>query len=142
MIDEIKAVVARARSGTLSVTDFETGTPFGALVNFALDEKGLPLFLFSGLARHTKSLLVQPAASVLVAELPREGDMLTGFRATIVGEMVQIKIDPAGYIAQHPYAELYVGFGDFGFWRMNPSMIYVVAGFGRIKSFAWQEVFR
>lgn len=136
----VKTVLAGAKTGTLSVLDFETGAPFGALVNVATDEAGLPLFLFSTLARHTKSLLANPQASLLVAELPNEGDPLTGFRATVVGVMSQITMDGSRYIAQHPYAELYAGFGDFAFWQMTPKMVYVVAGFGRIQSFTWEEI--
>ncbi len=140
MKEMIKAVLQRVKTGTLSVLDFETSAPFGALVNVATDEAGLPLFLFSTLARHTKSLLAHPAASLLVAELPSEGDALTGFRATIVGQMHAVKEEPARYIAHHPYAELYAGFGDFGFWRMTPEMVYVVGGFGKIQSFTWSEI--
>ena len=139
MKETAKTVLSRAKTGTLSVVDFETGTPFGALVNVATDETGLPLFLFSKLARHTKSLLINPAASLLVAELPEQGDALTGFRATITGTLSEVKIDPALYLTKHPYAEMYVGFGDFGFWRMSPQKIYVVAGFGRIQSFNWED---
>jgi heme iron utilization protein len=132
-----KELLARTKTGTLCVLDFETGAPFGALVNVATDEDGLPLFLFSKLARHTKSLLLNPAASLLISELPNEGDALTGFRATIIGEMCEVKTNSARYLAHHPYAEIYIGFGDFSFWRMNPSMIYVVGGFGKIQNFAW-----
>jgi heme iron utilization protein len=141
MKETVKIVLDRAKTGTLSVLDFETGAPFGALVNVATDEKGQPLFLFSRLARHTKSLIANPVASLLVSELPKTGDPLTGFRATITGKMVEIKIDPHRYIAKHPYAAMYMGFGDFGFWRMMPEMIYVVGGFGKIQSFTWNEIF-
>jgi heme iron utilization protein len=139
MKETVKTVLARCKTGTLSVIDFETGAPFGALVNVATDASGLPLFLFSNLARHTKCIVRDPRASLLVSELPGSGDPLTGFRATLVGEMSEIKTDGARYIAHHPYAELYAGFGDFGFWRMIPKTVFVVAGFGQIKSFDWDH---
>jgi heme iron utilization protein len=142
MKETVKPALKRAKTGTLSVVDFETGAPFGALVNVATDEKGFPLFLFSKLARHTKSLLINPAASLLISELPSEGDALTGYRATFVGTLSEVHIDPARYIAHHSYAELYAGFGDFGFWQMQPDMVYVVAGFGRIQSFKADDIFR
>jgi heme iron utilization protein len=141
MIETIKTVLLRAKTGMLSVVDFESGAPFGALVNVATNDDGLPIFLFSRLARHTKSLLANPSCSLLVAELPSEGDALTGFRATLVGEMVETKTDGARYLEHHPYAELYVRFGDFGYWQMKPTMVYVVAGFGRIQSFAAEQIF-
>ena len=139
MKETAKTVLSRAKTGTLSVIDFETGAPFGALVNVATDEEGVPVFLFSNLARHTKSLLANPIASLLVTELPAEGDPLTGFRATIVGAVFQTGIDSTQYLIKHPYAKIYVGFGDFGFWRMVPQQIYVVAGFGQIQNFSWAD---
>jgi heme iron utilization protein len=141
MKEKIKDVLAWAKTGTLSVVDFESGAPFGALVNVATDAQYLPIFMFSTLARHTKCLLADPRASLMVMELPEEGDPLTGFRATITGalERAEQELQPR-YIAHHPYAELYAGFGDFGFWRMKPEKVYVVAGFGKIQSFEWGEV--
>jgi heme iron utilization protein len=140
MKETAKAALLRAKTGTLSVLDFETGAPFGAMVNVATDTAGRPLFLFSNLARHTKSLVVDPRASLLIAELPEAGDPLTGFRATIVGQMEKAGDEfRESYIVKHPYAELYANFGDFGFWRMWPEMIYGVAGFGRIQNFSWND---
>ena len=142
MKETAKAALLRAKTGTLSVLDFETAAPFGALVNVATDTVGWPLFLFSNLARHTKSIMVDPGASLLIAELPEVGDPLTGFRATFVGQIEKVGDEfRESYLAKHPYAELYAEFGDFGFWRMRPEMIYVVAGFGRIQSFSAVEVF-
>ena len=140
MKETVKPALNRAKTGTLSVLDFETAGPFGALVNVATDSTGLPLFLLSKLARHTKSLLAHPEASLLISELPNEGDALVGFRATIVGSMTQIQISPKIYLERHPYAEVYAGFGDFGFWRMTPHMVYVVGGFGRIQNIKWDEL--
>ncbi len=141
MKETVKPVLKRARTGTLSVVDFETGAPFGALVNVATDETGLPIFMFSSLARHSKCLAADQRCSLVVMELPDSGDPLTGFRATITGLMEPAEVElHSRYIEHHPYAELYAGFGDFGFWRMRPQKVFVVAGFGRIQSFAWDEV--
>ena len=143
MKDEIKSVLARAKTGTLSVIDFESGGPFGALVNVATDLSGMPLFLFSTLARHTKCLAADTRASLLVSELPNEGDPLVGFRATITGHATQVLGDHlrTHYLAQHPYAETYIDFGDFGFWTLKPEKVFVVGGFGRIQAFDAQDIF-
>jgi heme iron utilization protein len=143
MKDEIKPALARAKTGTLSVIDFETGGPFGALVNVATNGIGHPLFLFSTLARHTKCLAADPRASLLISELPIEGDPLVGFRATIVGHAVK-SLDEhlrAHYLAQHPYAETYIDFGDFSFWTLKPEKVFVVGGFGRIQAFDASDIF-
>ena len=143
MKDEIKPALARAKTGTLSVIDFETGGPFGALVNVATDMNEMPLFLFSTLARHTKCLAVDPRASLLISELPSEGDPLVGFRATITGHAEQILDDRlrAQYLAKHSYAETYIDFGDYGFWTLKPEKVFVVGGFGRIQAFDASEIF-
>jgi heme iron utilization protein len=143
MKDEIKPALARAKTGTLSVIDFENGGPFGALVNVATDLNAMPLFLFSTLARHTKCLAADPRASLLISELPNEGDPLVGFRATIVGRAEKTVGDRIRdhYLAKHPYAETYIDFGDFGFWTLKPEKIFVVGGFGRIQAFDAAEIF-
>jgi heme iron utilization protein len=143
MKDEIKAVLARAKTGTLSVIDFETGGPFGALVNVATNEVSHPLFLFSTLARHTKCLAADPRASLMIAELPNEGDPLVGFRATITGHVNRLSGDHlrALYLAKHPYAETYIDFGDFNFWALKPEKVFVVGGFGRIQAFDASDIF-
>lgn len=144
MKDEIKTVLGSAKTGTLSVIDFETGGPFGALVNVATDGLGHPLFLFSNLARHTKCLIADPRASLLVSDLPNEGDPLVGFRATIAGHAERISEGylRARYLAKHPYAETYIDFGDFSFWCLKPEKVFVVGGFGRIQAFDAAEIFK
>ncbi len=143
MKDDIKSILARAKTGTLSVIDFETGGPFGALVNVATDLNDIPLFLFSTLARHTKCLVADRRASLMVSELPNEGDPLVGFRATIVGHAEQLRGEHlrSRYLAKHAYAETYIDFGDFGFWCLKPERVFVVGGFGRIQAFAASEIF-
>ena len=45
------------------------------------------------------------------------------------------------YLARHPAAELYAGFGDFAFWRLEPERAHAVAGFGRIETIPADEMF-
>ncbi len=127
-----------ARTGALSVIDPETGGPLGALVNVAITSAYEPIILTSKLSRHTTCLDNNGKASIMVTEkLPEEGDALTGFRATLTGHMARSS-DPSirkTYLSHHPYADLYEGFGDFGYWVMAPSKLYVVAGFGRVYNY-------
>ena len=143
MKEEIRSVLNAVKTGTLSVLDFETNGPFGALVNVATNFEGQPLFLFSKLARHTKSLMANPAASLLICDLPDDGDPLVGFRATFVGQVLPYtdRHLRERYLAKHPYAETYVDFGDFNFWQMKAERVFVVGGFGRIQSFSATEIF-
>ncbi len=132
-----------ARTATLSVLDVETGGPYGALINVAVDTETRPLILVSELSRHTQALRKDPRASVMVhAELPKTADPLTELRVTVTGRFTPVE-DPSvvqRYLARHPYAETYAGFRDFTFWRMDPQKLYVVAGFGRIFAYDFAEL--
>ena len=43
------------------------GYPGGSVVGFAPDEKGRPLFVFSGMSTHTQDILADPRCSVTIA---------------------------------------------------------------------------
>jgi heme iron utilization protein len=140
-IEEARRVLKAARVGTLSVIDGDGG-PFGAFVNVGTSADGRPLLLLSEMARHTRHLRANPKVSLMVTDaMPTEGDPLTGMRVTITGVARAIEGDRAAYLAQHPYAELYVDFGDFGFWTIDIARVFVVGGFGRIHAFEADEVF-
>lgn len=119
------------------------GRTYVSVVNLALDAAGLPIVLISRLARHTQNLSKDARASLLVSELPAEGDALTGPRMTVLGGFRPTG-DPEireAYVAQHPESRIYVDFPDFSFWRMEPRLVHAVAGFGRIETLMPDEVF-
>jgi heme iron utilization protein len=140
---QARDLIEAARTATLSVIDVE-GAPYGALVNLGHDADAAPILLISELARHTKALRANPKASLAIAgPMPAEGDPLTGLRVTLAGEMHEIENSGVAsrYVAEHPYSEVYVDFGDFSFWRMRVAKIYAIGGFGRIYAFEPGEVF-
>ncbi|MCB1433306.1 MAG: HugZ family protein [Alphaproteobacteria bacterium] len=141
--NEARRLLRRAHTGTLATLNSEDGRPYASLANVATDVEGWPLILVSTLAWHTRNLLSDDRASLLVSELPVSGDALTGARVTVMGRFEQTN-DPAHrrrYLARHPEAEMYAGFGDFAFWRMEPAQVHAVAGFGRIETLEGNEVF-
>lgn len=141
--DEARRLLRRARTGTLATVNRDDGIPYASLCNVGTDVQGLPLILVSTLAWHTKNLLADPRASLLVAEPPAEGDALTGARVSVMGRFVKVD-NPAvkrRYLARHPAAEGYASFGDFSFWRMEPEQAHAVAGFGRIETIPANELF-
>jgi len=141
--NEARRLLRGARTGTLASLNREGGIPYASLVNVATDVRGWPLILISTLAWHTRNLLADGRASLLVAEPPSRGDALTGPRVTVMGRFVQT--GDAGhrrrYLARHPEAAMYAGFGDFNLWRLEPDSIHAVAGFGRIETLPANEVF-
>jgi heme iron utilization protein len=141
--EEARNLLRRARTATLGTLNADDGTPYASLVNVATDVRGFPLLLVSTLAWHTRNLLADPRASLMVAEVPASGDALTGPRVTLMGRFVKAD-EPAirrRYLARHPAAELYAGFSDFAFWRMEPERAHAVAGFGRIETIPADEMF-
>ena len=138
-----RAALERGRYGSLAVIEPENGGPYVSLVNYACDEKGLPNFLMSSLARHTQCLLKDRRASLLIAEIPLEGDVLAGLRVSFSGTMEQVTPVEvkALYISKHPYAAGYAEFGDFSFWRLTPERVHLVGGFGRIETLKAEAVF-
>lgn len=141
--DEARRLLRRARIGTLATVNREGGYPYASLANVATDAAGAPILLISRLAWHTQNLLADGRASLLVAEPAAEGDALTGARATFIGTMAEVKDEQVRrrYLARHPEAAFYAGFGDFGFWRLDVNAVHAIAGFGRIETLTQDEVF-
>jgi hypothetical protein len=141
--DAARRLLRRARTASLGTINQEDGGPYVSLVNIATDVAGLPIIFVSTLAWHTRNLSSNPQGSIMVAEVPAEGDALTGARVTVMG-----RFEPASggavrvrYLARHPAAETYIGFSDFAFWRLRPERVHAVAGFGRIETLPADEVF-
>jgi putative heme iron utilization protein len=140
---EARRLLRRARTGTLATLNREDGIPYASLANVATDSAGAPVIMVSSLAWHTRNLMADARASLLAAELPASGDILTGARVTVMGSFRRDD-DPAlrrRYLARHPEAAGYAGFGDFAFWRLVPDRVHAVAGFGRIETLNADEVF-
>lgn len=133
-------------TGALSALDAKSGDPLVTMVNMAVDETLRPLILISTLSLHTQNLMADPRASVMLhAPFPAEGDPQTALRVSLSGPFAPVKVEDAeaaakAFLARHPYAELYAGFGDFRFWRMEPSRVHIVAGFGRAYDVRFQDL--
>lgn len=110
------------------------GAPYASLVLYATLPDATPILLLSGLAEHTKNLKADPRASLLIDGTAGLADPLTGARVTLVGRLEEA-VDAetrSRYLARHPSAETYVGFGDFRFYVLRMTRAHLVAGFGRI----------
>jgi heme iron utilization protein len=128
---EARKLLRAARVGTLaSAAD---GQPFASLVTPACSPDLSLLLLLSDLSEHTRHLRAEPRCSVLVTGPPEGANPQTAPRVTITGLAERIA-DAAlmeRYLAVHPYAALYAGFGDFSLWRVRPLGGLYVGGFAR-----------
>ena len=132
-----KTLLRTIRAGALATIDRNTGHPFASLVNVATDSDGSPLILVSRLATHTANLENDGRGSVLMA-VTGKGDPLAYPRLTVIGSFRRIEHDQPDeprlrqrFLARHPKAELYAGFGDFSFWRMVVVSAHLNGGFAR-----------
>jgi len=144
--DLAKALLRTTRVGTLATLDRNTGHPFASLVNVATDADGSPLILVSRLATHTANLERDPRASLLLAETGK-GDALAHPRLTVLGGFKAIAREHADeprvrqrFLVRHPKSELYAGFPDFGFWRMEVVSAHLNGGFARAADLTAADV--
>jgi len=121
--------------GTLATLSVQLpGYPFATLLPFAPDEAHRPVFLISTLAEHTRNLVADPRASLMVSE-PGVSNVLTGARLTLVGDVLPFVPSEAHverYLRYHPDAADYLALGDFAFYRLAPKRLRLIAGFGRM----------
>jgi hypothetical protein len=136
-----KKLLREGRSGALATLMAGSGDPYCSLVNVATEPSGAPLLLLSKLALHTKNILADARASLMLDER-KDGDPLEGARVMLMGRLAATD-DPAAraaYLRRHPEAEMFAGFGDFAFYRMEIAHAHLVAGFGRIVDLNARDV--
>jgi putative heme iron utilization protein len=128
---EARKLLRAARAGTLASS--AAGQPFASLVTPASAADLSVLLLLSDLSEHTRHLRADARCSVLVAGEAEGANPQTAPRVTITG-LAEPAADPAlkaRYLAVHPYAAMYAGFGDFAVWRIRPLGALFVGGFAR-----------
>jgi len=136
-----KKLLREGRSGALATLVAGSGDPYCSLVNVATAVDGAPRLLLSKLALHTKNLLADARVSLMLDER-KEGDPLEGARVMLMGTCAKDSDPLSGpaYLRRHPEAEMFAGFADFGFYRMEIARAHLVAGFGRIVDLKPQDV--
>jgi hypothetical protein len=131
-----RSLLRRSRQGALATLMAGAGDPYCSLVNVASHADAAPVLLISRLALHTKNILADNRVSLMLDERAA-GDPLEGARIMLSGRAGEAQGDDVTilrrrYLNAHPSAEAFVDFKDFSFFRINPSAIHLVAGFGRI----------
>jgi putative heme iron utilization protein len=138
--ERARTLVAGQTRGALSTLAIDPpGTPFGSIVTYGLDGSGRPVSFVSTLAEHTRNLLADPRASLLVVEdVPAGSDPLAAGRVTLLGRLEQVvdqaeaEAAKAAYLVANPQA-FYVAYGDFLCVRLEVVSIRYVGGFGRMS---------
>jgi heme oxygenase (biliverdin-IX-beta and delta-forming) len=135
---DARTLVRRAFKGSLASLDSPTGAPYASLITLATDSAGAPVFLISTLARHTRNLVDDPRAAILIDGSGEAADPLQGARLTLSGkaEKVNGEAPRRRFLARHPEAAFYADFPDFSFWRLAMESAHYIGGFGRIVDLA------
>jgi len=129
-------VLRAMRSGALATTLVADGGPYASFVTYATDPAGYPLLLLSELSNHTQNLATESRCSLLVVD----GGLSNPQTAARVSVQAVAEKIPAGegrdrlmarFLAIHPAASLYAGFGDFALWRLQPTAAHWIGGFAR-----------
>jgi heme iron utilization protein len=141
-IADVKRLMRLARTGALATLEPQGGRPLTTLVGVASDFDGAPLFLMSTLSRHTKNLVGDARASLLLTGRPDRGDPLNHPRVTLNGRVERCAAPRAKirYLQRNLKAGLYAGFADFGLYRLRIEDVHFNGGFGRAAPLRVAEV--
>ena len=129
----IRRLIRGASRAGLATTLAGEDRPYVSLVTVATDVAGCPLLLLSRLADHTRNIDGDPRISLLFDGTDGYANPQQGPRVTVVGRIAPCNEDSVRrrFLARHPGAELYAGFGDFSFYRVQAERAHFVGGFGR-----------
>jgi putative heme iron utilization protein len=127
-----RALLRQAQRASLAT--LLDGAPYASLVLVAEDEDCAPILLLSDLAEHAKNLKRDKRASLLIDGTAGLAEPLAGPRVTLLGSLERSgeKRLKERFLARHPSAAVYAGFGDFACYRMTVARAHLVEGFGRI----------
>ena len=143
-IAEAKQLLRCIRTGALATLATAGGFPFASLTTVATDHDGSPILLLSGLSAHTRNLLADDRASILLARMGK-GDPLAHPRLTVVGRIARAALEDqarlrARFLARHPKAALYADFGDFAFYRLDCESAHLNGGFAKAADYTGAQL--
>ncbi len=109
------------------------GWPATSLVTVAAAWDGSPILMLSEIAHHTQNILSDSRASLLFDGSGGFANPQEGPRVSVVGRLQKTgdKGLHARFLAHHPRAAFYAGFGDFAFYKMKVERFHAVGGFAR-----------
>ena len=137
LAEKAKTLTHQGGSSTLSTMSRKhPGFPFGSLMPYGLSEEGEPTFLISSMAMHTRNVLSDPHATLLITQATDSPNPLGAGRISLMGEVRLVEGEDAirsvatNYLTRNPAAQNWMHFGDFKFFQMKLVDIYFVGGFG------------
>jgi len=116
------------------------GYPFGSVMPFCCDRRGLPVILVADIAQHTQNMQLDPHVSLIVFDRAKE-DLQTHGRLTLLSDASKLVRGDDGdaaarYFRFYPEARDFLATHTFEFWRLTPKRVRYIGGFGDIH---WLE---
>jgi hypothetical protein len=141
LVQTISELWSESFHGLLSThsVKFE-GYPFGSLLPICRDGQGNPLMMISHLAQHTRNLDADPRCSLTLVR-SNHADVLQWTRLTCLADAQPVTSSNAleRYCRYFPDGRRYHKELNFGLYRLRPSQLYLIAGFGSAR---WFDVSR
>lgn len=135
-LEDARRLLYAHADGILSTQSADMpGYPFGSVVPFCLDRRGMPVIQTAGIAQHTRNMRKDPKVSLIVFERDAD-DLQTAGRLTMLADATPLdEADDATrerYYRYFPDARDYNATHDFSFWRLVPRRLRYIGGFGVI----------
>lgn len=144
--EKARTVCSVCTSGTLCTSSyFEDiqGAPFGSFVDYVLDDHGNPVLLMNEMSMHTVNIQ-KAGEGALVTLFAQLGKVASGpatgqdvSRCSITGTIAKIEPNAEDWDAlrmrygiAHSYADQVMDSPKFHFYRLTPTKVYFVGGFG------------
>jgi len=130
-------LLGETKYASLAVNEADTHFPLVSRVAACFSQDTGVFFAASDLSVHSKCLTTDPKCSMMLGE-PGKGDGLAYARMTLVAKVERMPNDHERraqfrdvFLKTHPKAELYIDFGDFGFYPLALQRILLNGGFGK-----------
>jgi heme iron utilization protein len=143
--EKARTVTSVCTSGTLCTKSIHPGiegAPFGSFVDYVLDDAGNPILLMNDMSMHTINVNSSPIVTLFTQLGRQEGQDVS--RCSVTGTLSKLlRTDPdmdsirMRYSITHVYADQVMDSPKFAFYRLTPSYIYFVGGFGVLAK--WVE---
>ena len=136
--EEALQLLSSVHEGSLATMD-ASGEPFVSAVGFITEGEKI-FILMSDLARHTKHLIQNPKASLLIVEQNTKLPIHEKKRASLSGLVLRVQDQTAfeklkqNYLKAFPKANIFFTLPDFRFYEFQISEIYWIGGFGKAES--------
>ncbi|MCB6185284.1 CREG family protein, partial [Leeia sp. TBRC 13508] len=130
----IQYTIRSCFEGTLATNSIQLPQyPHASWIQLCTDFQGMPIFIISHLAEHTKNLVSDPRCSLLVTA---QGETeASPKRLTILGQakaFTPSEIEISRFSKLIPQSALYLNIGGFEFYRLTPEKVRFISSFGKM----------